>query len=117
PNFGVHLSAGLADDRQWQCFLERLYRKNWVVYAKPPFGGPQQVFRYLGRYTHRVAIANHRIVGFERGQVTFTWKDYKDGARRKTMALSAIEFLRRFLLHILPQGFTRIRHFGPARRT
>ena len=86
--------------------------KNWVVYAKPPFGGPEYVFRYLGRYTHRVAISNHRIVGFENGQVTFTLKNYTKEGKRKTMMLDANEFIRRFLLHVLPKGYTRIRHFG-----
>ena len=84
----------------------------WVVYAKAPFGGAEQVFRYLGRYTHRVAISNHRIVDLSDGKVTFTVKDYKDGARNKTMTLDATEFLRRFLLHVLPKGFVRIRHYG-----
>lgn len=105
-------TACLGTDAAWARFLTTLYRKNWVVYAKPPFGGPEQVFRYLGRYTHRVAISNRRIVAFEKGRVTFTLKDYKADGRRKTMTVGAVEFLRRFLLHVLPRGFTRIRHYG-----
>jgi hypothetical protein len=105
-------TAELADPLVWAGLRDRLYRKDWIVYAKPPFGGAEQVFRYLGRYTHRVAISNHRIVNVADGKVTFTVKDYKDGARRKTMTLSAVEFLRRFLLHVLPKGFVRIRHYG-----
>jgi len=102
----------LSDEIAWKLLLDELYRKNWIVYAKPPFGGPDHVFRYLGRYTHRVAISNHRIVDHHNGRVSFSLKDYADGGRRKIMTVSAVEFLRRFLLHVLPQGFTRIRHFG-----
>ena len=105
-------TLGLADDVEWKHFLDGLYGKDWVVYAKPPFGGPELVFKYLGRYTHRVAISNHRIVDVSNGRVTFTLKDYKNGDARKTMAIDAVEFLRRFLLHVLPRGFTRIRHYG-----
>lgn len=105
-------TAELAHDVAWNQFRDRLYRKDWVVYAKPPFGGPGQVFAYLGRYTHRVAISNHRITNFDNGLVSFAFKDYADGCHRKTMTVGALEFLRRFLLHVLPQGFTRIRHFG-----
>lgn len=105
-------TAELADPIAWAGLRDRLYRKSWVVYAKPPFGGAEQVFRYLGRYTHRVAISNHRIVDVAEGKVSFTVKDYKDGARKKTMTLEAVEFLRRFLLHVLPKGFVRIRHYG-----
>jgi hypothetical protein len=83
-----------------------------VVYAKPPFGGPQRVLEYLGRYTHRVAIANSRLVAFADGQVAFRWKDYRHAARQKVMRLEAGEFVRRFLLHVLPSGFQRIRHYG-----
>ena len=89
-----------------------LRKHEWVVYAKPPFGGPQQVIDYLGRYTHRIAITNHRILNLADGKVTFTWKDYKDGAKIKEMTLDADEFIRRFTLHILPPRFTRIRHYG-----
>jgi hypothetical protein len=105
-------TADLADDRAWARFRDQLYRKDWVVYAKPPFGGPEQVFAYLGRYTHRVAISNFRLVALENGRVTFTLKDYTNDGQRKTMTVSAVEFLRRFLLHVLPDGFTRIRHYG-----
>jgi putative transposase len=89
-----------------------LFRQNWVVYAKPPFGGPHHVLGYLARYTHRVAITNHRLVTFEHDQVTFRWKDYAHGNKNKNMTLSSQEFLRRFLLHVLPRGFVRIRSFG-----
>ena len=105
-------TAELADPVVWAGLRDRLYHKHWVVYAKPPFGGAIQVFRYLGRYTHRVAISNHRIVDIADGKVSFTVKDYKDGAREKTMTLETVEFLRRFLLHVLPKGFVRIRHYG-----
>jgi hypothetical protein len=83
-----------------------------VVYAKPPFGGPERVLKYLSRYTHRVAIANHRLVSIEDGVVRFLWRDYAHHNRVKVMALPAEEFLRRFLLHVVPSGFRRIRHFG-----
>lgn len=111
----LHLAgstAELADPVAWVALRDRLYRKAWIVYAKPPFGGAEQVFRYLGRYTHRVAISNHRIVHVGDGKVTFTLKDYSDDARTRTMTLDAVEFLRRFLLHVLPKGFVRIRHYG-----
>jgi Putative transposase/Transposase zinc-binding domain len=84
----------------------------WVVYAKKPFGGPQQVLEYLGRYTHRVAISNNRLLDFTDGTVTFQWKDYRHESRNKVMRLDAQEFVRRFLLHVLPTGFQRIRHYG-----
>lgn len=102
----------LSDPLQWRRFLDPLYRKKWVVYAKPPFAGPQHVFRYLGRYTHRVAISNHRLLALENSQVTFTYKNYSAQGKRQQMTLEAVEFIRRFLLHVLPKGFTRIRHFG-----
>ena len=89
-----------------------MFRENWVVYAKPPFGGPHHVLGYLARYTHRVATTNHRLVAFENDQVTFRWKDYAHGNKKRMMTLSAQEFLRRFLLHVLPRGFVRIRSFG-----
>ncbi|MEO6624825.1 MAG: IS91 family transposase [Burkholderiaceae bacterium] len=88
------------------------YRVEWVVYAKPPFGGPEQVLKYLARYTHRVAISNDRLLKLEEGQVTFRWKNYADHSKTQTMTVSALEFLRRFLLHVLPRGFMRIRHYG-----
>jgi hypothetical protein len=93
-------------------FLRDLYAKEWVVYAKPPFNGPETVLGYLGRYTHRIAITNHRIVRMENGKVSFLWKDYADGNKKKVMTLDASEFIRRFLLHVLPDGFVKIRHFG-----
>jgi hypothetical protein len=84
----------------------------WVVYAKPPFAGPQQVVNYVGRYTHRVAISNHRILDIEGNEVKFTWRDYRDNNRQKTMTLTADQFIGRFLLHVLPSGFHRIRYYG-----
>jgi len=104
--------AHLQDPRQFRRLLGKLYRQRWVVYAKPPFGGAQQVYRYLGRYTHRVAISNRRLLVLDEGRVTFSYKDYADGARGKQMTLDAEEFIRRFLLHVLPKGFVRIRHYG-----
>jgi hypothetical protein len=104
--------APLANERAFRSFLRSLFRQDWVVYAKPPFGGPQHVLHYLSRYTHRVAISNHRIVAFADGQVTFRWKDYAHGSKQKLMTVTADEFLRRFLLHVLPHGFVRIRFFG-----
>jgi hypothetical protein len=92
--------------------LAMLRQLNWVVYAKPPFGGPQQVLDYLGRYVHRVAIANSRLLSCEGGQVSFRWKDYRAGGKSKVMTLGANEFIRRFLLHELPKGFCRIRYYG-----
>jgi hypothetical protein len=89
-----------------------LFRQDWVVYAKPPFGGPEYVLQYLARYTHRVAISNHRLVSMADGNVTFRWKDYAHGNKKRQMTVPADEFLRRFLLHTLPRGFVRIRHFG-----
>ena len=92
-------------------FLQ-LLDKDWVVYAKPPFGGPDQVLNYLARYTHRVAISNYRLLELRDGHVSFLWRDYNDGGLEKVMTISAHEFLRRFLLHVLPGGLVRIRHFG-----
>jgi hypothetical protein len=89
-----------------------LYNKNWVVYAKQPFGGPKQVIEYLGRYSHKIAISNHRIKNISDGKVSFAYKDYADNSKQKTMTLDAEEFLRRFCLHILPPKFTKIRHYG-----
>jgi len=83
-----------------------------VVYLKKPFGGPEHVLHYLARYTHRVAISNHRLIGMENGKVTFRWKDYAHGGKQRKMTLAAEEFVRRFLLHVLPKGFVRIRHYG-----
>ena len=93
-------------------YLAPATHAEWVVYAKPPFGGPKQVLEYLGRYTHRVAISNNRLREFSGGVVTFAWKDYRHESRNKTMRLDAHEFIRRFLLHVLPSGFQRIRHYG-----
>ncbi len=93
-------------------YLDRLRQMEWVVYAKPPFGGPDRVLDYLGRYTHRIAISNNRLLECKDGRVTFTYKDYKHEQKRKVMTLSADEFLRRFLFHVLPDGFQRIRHYG-----
>ena len=92
--------------------LAALKEREWVVYAKPPFAGPQQVLDYVGRYTHRVAISNNRLLDIENDQVRFEWKDYRTGGQLKTMTLSADEFIRRFLLHVLPSGFQRIRYYG-----
>jgi len=102
----------LAQPKPFAAWLRPLFRKDWVVYAKPPFGGPEHVFRYLGRYTHRVAISNHRLVSFADGTVTFRWRDSAHNNEQKLLPLSVDEFLRRFLLHLLPQGFVRIRNFG-----
>jgi hypothetical protein len=95
-----------------QRFLANLRQHDWVVYAKPPFGGPAQVLDYLGRYTHRVAISNHRLVSCTDTEVRFRYRDYAHGNRRKVMTLASAEFIRRFLLHVLPSGFMRIRHYG-----
>ena len=86
--------------------------KDWVVYSKRPFGSPSRVLKYLARYTHRVAISNGRLVKLEQGRVFFAWRDYAHGAKTKVMSLTAVEFLRRFLIHVLPKGFVRIRHYG-----
>ena len=106
--------AALAEPAAFQTFLAALRKLEWVVYAKRPFGGPDAVLAYLSRYTHRIAIANSRLVAFDGEQVTFKWKDYrvKSDARYKLMTLDADEFIRRFLIHVLPDGFHRIRHYG-----
>jgi len=103
--------AHLADSREFERFTKRLKKSDWVVYSKPPFGGPEQVLNYLSRYTHRVAISNSRLLGLVEGQVSFQWRDYRDG-QSKIMTLTAVEFLRRFLQHVLPSGLVKIRHFG-----
>src|SRR6516162_8164964 len=111
----LHLSGNLAPLAQPKIFASwcrPLFRKHWIVYSKPPFGGPEYVLHYLGRYTHRVAISNHRLVSFNDGQVTFRWRDSTHNNEQKLMTLSLDEFLRRFLLHLLPKGFVRIRYFG-----
>jgi len=111
----LHLSADLAllaQPKVFAAWLRPLFRRDWIVYSKPPFGGPEDVLQYLGRYTHRVAISNHRLVSLADGQVTFRWRDSAHHNEQKLMTLSLDEFLRRFLLHLLPKGFVRIRHFG-----
>lgn len=102
----------LAPPKAFAAFLRSLFRHDWVVYAKPPFGGPEHVLRYLGRYTHRVAISNHRLVSMTNNQVTFRWRDSAHKNKKRKMTLPVDEFLRRFLLHLLPRRFVRIRHFG-----
>jgi hypothetical protein len=97
---------------KFEGWLNRLVSRNWVVYAKAPFAGPEEVVRYIGRYTHRVAISNRRLISIDNGEVRFSFKDYKDGGRRKEMTLSSEEFIRRFLWHVLPGGFHRIRYYG-----
>jgi hypothetical protein len=104
--------ATLADPTAFAAYLQPLRRTEWVVYCKRPFGGPQQVIDYLGRYTHRVAIANSRLVEINDGKIRFRWKDYRQPDKPKVMALDADEFIRRFLLHVVPDGFRRIRHSG-----
>jgi hypothetical protein len=104
--------AGWADPHEFARFLTPLYQKEWAVYAKPPFGGAEQSLKYLARYTYRVAISNERIESLEDGQVTFRYKDYAHGHRQRRMTLTAHEFLRRFMLHVLPRGFVRIRSIG-----
>jgi hypothetical protein len=102
----------LSHPERFQQFLRQLYTNEWVVYAKPPFGGAEHVLHYLARYTHRVAISNHRLVAFNDGRVSFRWKDYAHGGKQKVMTVSTDEFLRRFLIHVLPRNLVRIRHFG-----
>ena len=102
----------LAHPARFEDSAASLKDKEWVVYAKPPFGGPEQVLRYLARYTHRVAISNGRLLSLEDGRVRFRWRDSQDHNQIKQMSLDAVEFIRRFLLHILPSGFVKIRHFG-----
>ena len=104
--------APLARPKTFAAWLRLLFRKDWVVYAKRPFGGPEYVLQYLGRYTHRVAISNHRLLSFTEGKVAFRWRDSAHNNEQKLMSLSLDEFLRRFLLHLLPKGFVRIRNFG-----
>ena len=110
-HFYSHLEP-LREAKAFARYLAPAAETEWVVYAKPPFGGPQQVLHYLGRYTHRVAISNNRLQGMSDGKVTFAWKDYKHGASRRTMTLEGGEFIRRFLIHVIPEGFQHIRHYG-----
>ena len=102
----------LADPKTFRRYLDAVTRGEWVVYAKPPFGSPSCVLKYLARYTHRVAISNRRLLGYRDGQVTFRYKDYARGSQSRVMTVTAGEFIRRFLLHVLPEGFMRIRHYG-----
>jgi hypothetical protein len=104
--------GSLAEPNAFRTLCEKAGQIKWVVHVKPPFGGPQRVLKYLARYTHRVAISNHRLRSLESGRVSFEWKDYADRGRTKTMSLDAVEFIRRFLLHVLPSGMVRIRQFG-----
>lgn len=110
-HFSARLQA-LKGPKGFAAWLRSLYAKDWVVHSKPPFGGPAQVLKYLARYTHRVAISNGRLLKLEAGCVTFRYKDYADAQQHKTMTLDAVEFLRRFLQHVLPKGFMKIRHYG-----
>ena len=102
----------LSDDHQFQTLMSSLYEIDWVVYCKPPFKNAGYVVEYLGRYTHRVAISNNRILKIENGNITFKWRDYRDDKKNKLMTVTAEEFIRRFLTHILPDRFTKIRHYG-----
>ena len=102
----------LTQAKCFRAFLRQLWRKDWVVYAKKPFRSPDYVLQYLARYTHRVAISNHRLISYRGDKVAFHWKDYAHGSKKRKMTLTTEEFLRRFLMHVLPRGFTRIRHFG-----
>ena len=115
-NSGVLVFDGairhLKEPGTFESFRNQFYHKKWVVYCKPPFDGPTGVLQYLGRYTHRVAISNNRILSNQDGNVSFLWRDYADDNRQKTMTLTADEFIRRFLLHVLPERYVRIRHFG-----
>jgi len=104
--------AALQNPKAFAAWLRPLFRSKWVVYAKRPFGGAQHALRYLGQYTHRVAISNHRLVALADGMVTFRWRDSAHKNKQRLMTLPVNEFLRRFLLHVLPPGFVRIRHFG-----
>lgn len=104
--------VSLSDPQAFRAHLAPLYEKDWFVYAKPPFGGPERVLKYLGRYTHRVAISNSRLVEMKDGSVSFRWKDYANNCKWRVMTLAGKEFLRRFLMHVLPKGFVRIRHTG-----
>jgi hypothetical protein len=111
----LHFFSSLESLRDLKAFLRYLapvQKKEWVVYAKPPFAGPQKVLDYVGRYTHRVALSNDRILDIDDGEVRFHWKDYRDHNRQKTMTLTADEFIRRFLVHVLPDRFQRIRYYG-----
>jgi len=105
-------AADFRDPAWFEDLATKLGKKKWFVYAKPPFGGPAHVLRYLGRYTHRMAISNHRITAFDGERVSFRWRDYAHGGKQRIMTLDAVNFLCRFFLHVLPKGFVRIRHYG-----
>jgi hypothetical protein len=107
-----HKMQGLEDDVVWRTLANTLYSKDWYVYCKRPFKTCKSVLKYLGRYTHRVAISNHRLLSIQDEKVSFKWRDYKNGSKQRVMTLTADEFVRRFLLHILPRGYTKIRHYG-----
>jgi hypothetical protein len=102
----------LANEKAFAVFLRTLFQQDWIVYAKAPFGGPEHVLQYLARYTHRVAISNHRLLWMDEKHVTFRWKDYAHHSKSRAMTLTLEEFLRRFLQHVLPKGLPRIRYFG-----
>lgn len=104
--------SALAEQAKFEQLVDQVVRHDWVVYAKRPFGGPEQVLKYLARYTHRVAISNQRLIALRDGRLTFRWKDYARRGRSRSMTVAAVEFLRRFLLHVLPRGFMKIRHYG-----
>lgn len=110
--FAAGRLAGFADAAAFEAWAGSLGSRAWVVYSQPPFGGPAVVLKYLARYTHRVAIGNARLVAFDGERVTFTYKDYADAGRTKVMTLEAVEFLRRWVTHVLPRGFVKVRHFG-----
>jgi hypothetical protein len=105
-------AAAFLDPAYFEQLIAKLGKKRWYVYAKPPFGGPEHVLRYLGRYTHRMAISNHRITAFDGERVSFRWRDYAHGGRPRVMTLDEVNFLCRFFLHVLPKGFVRIRRYG-----
>jgi Putative transposase/Transposase zinc-binding domain len=105
-------AAPFRDPAWFEQLIEKLDNTDWYVYAKPPFGGPEHVLRYLGRYTHRMAISNHRLTAFDGERVSFRWRDYAHGGKQRVMTLDAVNFLCRFFLHVLPKGFVRIRHYG-----
>jgi hypothetical protein len=105
-------ATSLRDPAHFAQMIDKLSKKNWYAYAKPPFGGPEHVLRYLGRYTHRMAISNHRITSFDGNRVSFRWRDYAHGNKQRIMTLDAVNFLCRYFLHVLPKGFVRIRRYG-----
>ncbi|WP_173238700.1 IS91 family transposase [Legionella antarctica] len=111
-NREVCLPNGSTNKETIQQLISLLYEKDWIVYAKPPFAGPEHVLKYLGRYTHRIAIGNQRLVAFQNNTVSFKWRDYADNSQPKIMKLNVNEFTRRYLLHVLPKGFQRLRHYG-----